>query len=164
MVCRSRDHLREQNNPNKRRVIERSIYSGHYCFAQNDYKSGYLNEVEWHSYNHAAKFFLQEQCHIPDGFIYLKADPQVCFERMQKRNRTGEEAVKLAYLEQIHQWHERFLIEKENLFEGLKHVPVLVLDANEDFLNTPEAMKQHMIALQEFMDQKPSTTSPQMSF
>ena len=45
----------------------------------------------------------------PDGFIYLKADPDVCSERMARRNRSEEGGVKLEYLEQLHNMHEQWL-------------------------------------------------------
>ena len=46
MMCRVKDHLQEQSNPNPSRLMERSIYSGHYCFATNGYRNGFLTNLE----------------------------------------------------------------------------------------------------------------------
>jgi hypothetical protein len=47
---------------------------------------------------------------IPDGFIYLKADPDTCLSRLKLRSRTEEAAVSLEYLEDLHSKHEEWLI------------------------------------------------------
>ncbi len=36
---------------------------------------------------------------VPNGFIYLRAKPDTCFRRMQKRSRNEESTVELEYLE-----------------------------------------------------------------
>ena len=35
MACRVKEHLKEQQEQNRFRLMERSIYSGHYCFTYN---------------------------------------------------------------------------------------------------------------------------------
>ena len=42
MFCRVREHMEEQKKEDTIQITERSIYSGHYCFAQNDYESGFF--------------------------------------------------------------------------------------------------------------------------
>jgi deoxyadenosine/deoxycytidine kinase len=150
MVCRARDHLQEQVNPFPRRIFERSIYSGHYCFAYNDRQNGYLNEIEWYMYNTWADFFLKQQCRPPLGFIYLKADPDVCYKRVQKRSRSSEINLTLEYMKQIDQWHEQFLIEKQDVFDNLKNIPVLVIDCNQNFEQDKQLMRSHLEKIQTF--------------
>lgn len=48
---------------------------------------------------------------MPDGFIYLKADPHVCFNRLQRRARGEEVNVTLKYLESLHDKHETWLMQ-----------------------------------------------------
>jgi deoxyadenosine/deoxycytidine kinase len=36
---------------------------------------------------------------VPNGFIYLRAQPETCFRRMQKRARSEEGTVQLEYLQ-----------------------------------------------------------------
>ncbi len=151
MACRVKDHMREQANPNINRIMERSVYSGHYCFAMNDNASGYLTALEWEIYLKWVDFLVHKQCTPPLGFIYLKAKPEICFERMLKRNRKGEEALSLEYMTKLDHWHEKFLFHKHGLSENLNHVPVLILDCNEDFVENKENTRQHLAKVERFV-------------
>lgn len=141
MIARALDHTKNHTLNKSITVMERSIYSGHYCFALNDKASGYFNEVEWAVYEHWVNFLLEQKCKPPQGFIYLRAHPTTCHQRINARARKGEELISQEYLEKIHAWHEKFLIEKTTLDSHLKHVPVLILDAEKDFSNNKEAFK-----------------------
>ncbi|XP_063085677.1 deoxyguanosine kinase, mitochondrial isoform X3 [Cavia porcellus] len=67
---------------------------------------------------------------------------KVCLKRLYQRARKEEERIELAYLEQLHNQHEAWLIHKTTKlhFEALRNIPVLVLDVNEDF--SKEVTKQ----------------------
>lgn len=151
MICRVKDHLREQANPNPNRIMERSVYSGHYCFAANDNASGYLKSLEWEVYLKWVDFLVHRQCNLPLGFIYLRATPDVCFERMKKRNRGGEESLSLDYMTKLGNWHEKFLVHQRDLPENIKKVPVLVLDCNQDFLENKERTREHLAKVDAFV-------------
>lgn len=157
MFCRTRNHMILQKDFKQERIFERSIYSGHYCFAKNSFASGYMTKVEWKVYNEWANFLIHQRCTPPTGFIYLKASPQVCFERITHRNRSSEKSLTLEYLKQINYWHNEFLIEKSGLPPSLKKVPVLVLDCNKDFLKNTDNMKKHSKKLQQFFSQAPES-------
>jgi len=131
MVCRVQEHLKEQENPNLMRIMERSIFSGHYCFAKNDYVNGYMTELEWQVYQQWFDFLLNKKCKLPQGFIYLRTEPTVAHARIAKRARTGEDAISLDYITQIHERHEEFLMHRKGLAPKIAAVPVLVLDGND---------------------------------
>ena len=152
MITRAKEHIREQAQENSRRILERSIYSGYYCFAQNGYQAGNLSELEWKMYNQWADILVRTTCKPPHGFIYLRSEPQVCYERIAKRGRESEKGHSLEYAKQLHHWHEKFLIGKEIPFENIKDVPVLVLDCNEEFESNPERMKQFVEQIKQFME------------
>lgn len=151
MIARVQEHLRVQQMPNPFKVMERSLYSGHYCFARNGYEQGFMTETEWHIYNKWFEFLVPQKCHAPQGFIYIKSDPEVCFERSIKRNRKGEEAIPLNYFKQMHDQHERYLLEKENVLDSLKDVPVLILDGNEEFEANLSIQQDHLKKIEEFL-------------
>ncbi|MBD3231450.1 hypothetical protein GF322_02190 [Candidatus Dependentiae bacterium] len=151
MICRSRDHLREQSNSNKI-IMERSIYSGHYCFAINGYKSGFFTPIEWSIYQKWVQFLLEQKCNPPKGFIYLKASPEICLARIKKRNRISEKKITLSYIKQLDQWHEKFLIKKEEVAENIKNVPVLILDCSQDFVQNQENLDKHLYKLNNFIE------------
>ncbi|XP_020943027.1 deoxyguanosine kinase, mitochondrial isoform X5 [Sus scrofa] len=119
------------------RIFERSVYSDRYIFAKNLFENGSLSDVEWHIYQDGHSFLLQEfasrlRLH---GFVYLQAAPQVCLKRLRRRAREEERGIELAYLEQLHDQHEAWLVHKTTPLhsEALLNVPVLVLDVNDDF-------------------------------
>jgi len=133
MICRVNYHMEAQKDPNPNRIMERSIYSGHYCFALNDYENGFLSDTEWHVYSKWVDILIHNKCRPPKGFIYLQSTPETCYRRVQIRNRCSESNLTLDYLKQIHKYHERFLIQKDLLTTELNCVPVLILDCDEEF-------------------------------
>jgi deoxyadenosine/deoxycytidine kinase len=151
MICRAKDHTHEQENNNPNTLMERSIYSGHYCFSINGYENGYFTQIEWGIYNKWADFLLHQKCQPPHGFIYLKADPSTCFDRVKKRNRLSEKNLTLAYLKLIDQKHEKFLIQKDGVYEKLKNIPVLVLDCNQEFEQNEANMQKHVYKVKTFL-------------
>lgn len=151
MACRVQEHLKEQQNPNPFRLMERSIYSGHYVFATNDFHNGFLSELEWNIYLQWFDFLVGSQCKAPQGFIYLNVKPEVAYERIQKRNRSSEKGISMQYIQQIHDCHEAFLVNKENVLPSIKNVPVLVLDCDKEFESDLEQFAEHAKAVQEFM-------------
>lgn len=128
-------------------IFERSVYSDRYIFAKTLFENGSLSDIEWHIYQNWHSFLLQEFASRISlhGFIYLQASPQVCLKRLHQRAREEEKGIELAYLAQLHAQHEDWLVHKTTRlhFEALRHVPVLVLDVNEDF--SEEAAKQEEI-------------------
>ena len=64
----------------------------------------------------------------PSAYIYLKCDPMIAYERIIKRSRSEEENIPIEYLTQIHNKHEDWMFT-----EMEQGVPVLTIDANEDF-------------------------------
>lgn len=153
MICRFKEHIREQANNNDQAIplIERSIYSGHYCFAKNGYLKGYMTDLEWSIYNEWFTFLIPKQCQPPQGFIYLKVSPEIAYQRIKKRNRLTEKEITLSYLRQIEQRHEEFLINKENLLPELQRVPVLIIDCNKEFETNEKQLLQHIEAVDAFI-------------
>lgn len=47
--------------------------------------------------------------HLPDFFIFLDADPDLCYERINKRGRKGENFITLSYLQDLKHNYDKFL-------------------------------------------------------
>jgi len=156
MLCRSRDYLKAHTHSSFH-VMERSLYSGHYCFAMNGKAEGYFSSLEWEIYQQWVDFIFATKSSVPTGFIYLQASPSVCSSRIAKRSRNGEAGIPLDYLEKIHHWHEQFLIHKTGISPEISCVPVLVLDVNEDFVNNPARMAQLAQKVATFMEENEPT-------
>lgn len=156
MMCRVRDHMKRQKG-SPMTIIERSIFSGHYCFAKNGYMNGTMTKAEWQVYNLWYDFLITEKCQPPLGFIYLKTDPKVSFDRVRQRDRKSESDLLYDYLVDLDQRHDEFLIYKDGVTDDIKDVPVLTLDCNKDFEHNPKQWEEHAQKIVQFITQTSST-------
>jgi deoxyadenosine/deoxycytidine kinase len=163
MVCRVQEQLREQEDPNPFRIMERSIYSGHYVFATNDYANKFLQNVEWQIYLQWFNFLVLGRIKPPQGFIYLRTDPKVAYERIKKRNRSEETTISFEYIQQIDACHEDFLVKKKGILDDLQSVPVLVLDCNEEFEKDRAIFAAHAQKVAEFVNLDRAKPQPEVT-
>lgn len=160
LLCRVQDHLKEQQDMTQIKIIERSIYSGYYCFAHNSYAQRFINDIEWHLYEKWFSFLIPHKCLPPRGFIYLRVSPEIAYERIKKRSRQEEKTLSFDYLKQIHKRHEMFLVKKEGILPHLKRIPTLILNCNEDFEENPAQLHRHVHAIESFFMQTGSFITP----
>ncbi len=139
-----------RNSTHLVQIMERSVYSDRYCFAKNCFEMGTMNSLEWKLYQEWFSWLVDLFIVKPKGFIYLKTDPEICYKRMVKRNRSEENTVSLDYLKMIHQKHEKWLVDNHEIEDTLKKVPVLVLECNEDFENNVKMQEKHMKKISDF--------------
>lgn len=108
-------------------ITERCVHTDKMVFAQMLYDDGKMEDVEYAIYN---KWFTEFIDDIPEIYtIYLKTNPDIAKHRVDKRARNGE-TIPLEYLTTCHEYHERWLTEKDD--SSLK-----IIDVNLDStLNT----------------------------
>ena len=86
--------------------IERSIYTDRNVFAKMLYDSGKIEEINYQIYLNWFDEFLHD---IEDmKLVYIKTTPQVAYNRVLKRNRTGE-TIPLEYLTQCSNYHNAWI-------------------------------------------------------
>lgn len=159
LKTRIQEHIKQQASPLPN-IVERSIYSGHYCFASNSFKQGFLNQLEWNIYQEWFNFLTAKQCLPPSGFIYLQADPKISYKRTIKRNRSAEESISFDYLKQIHDKHEDFLIKKQNVHPSILDTPVLTLNCNYDLLHDKEKLLNYANQVKQFIQTHSKKITP----
>jgi deoxyadenosine/deoxycytidine kinase len=80
------------------------------------YDSKNINEIEYNIY---LKWFNSFLDIYPENtinkIIYLKTSPEVCYTRVNKRNRIGENNISLEYLENCHSYHENMISILDNI-------------------------------------------------
>ena len=60
------------------------------------------NNIEEFNYKIYLNWFDEFASEFPiNQIIYVKTDPEICYNRIQKRNRTGEEIISQLYLNNI---------------------------------------------------------------
>lgn len=143
---------RAKKNTKPFQVLERSVYSDRYCFAYNCYEMGLMSSLEWKLYQEWFSWLVDTYMQKPSGFIYLRTNPEVCYERLKKRNRSEESEVSLEYLKRVHEKHESWLIDKQGIDDHIKNLPVLVLECNEDFENNIEIQQAHIAKIIQFLE------------
>lgn len=114
MMCRVREHVHYQDS-SELLLVERSVYSGHYVFALNGYRQGFMTEQEWAMYLQYFDYLIPTMCKRPSGFIYLQTTPEIAYERIKKRARNSEAMISFEYLQQLHTCHEDFLLHKKRV-------------------------------------------------
>lgn len=133
MMCRLRELVTMQKNDFGNLIAERSVYSGYYVFARNSYEQGFLNDLEWAVCRDVFARCVGSDLVQPQGFIYLRVSPETAYRRVKMRNRASESGLSIAYLEQIHRQHERFLVERDGIGSDVSDTPVLIVDYDQDF-------------------------------
>lgn len=134
-------------------ILERSVFSDRYCFAQNCFELGVMTELEWNLYRDCFDWLTEPESVAPHGFIYLQTDPEVCYKRLLKRNRSEEAGVSLDYLKRVHDKHEAWLIDKKGVSSSLTQVPVLIIPCDDDFENNRELQKAHISKIIDFLQE-----------
>lgn len=82
-------------------IIERSPISNKYIFGKMLKEDGFLHEKEYDIIGKVNDI----TGWTPNLIIVLLCDPDVCFERIKKRNRHGENIPSIDYLKALHQKH-----------------------------------------------------------
>ena len=72
------------------KMMERSIYSGFYCFAHNLRKNEMMSSVEYSVHHEWFDWITKTQQPRLDLIIYLRTSPETCMQRVRVRSRTEE--------------------------------------------------------------------------
>ncbi|XP_072315780.1 deoxycytidine kinase 2-like [Eucyclogobius newberryi] len=134
---------------------EQSVYSDRYVFASSLLESGSITDTEWSVYQDWHQWILDQfnpDLNL-DAIVYLRAQPQRCMQRLLHRGREEEQDIPLEYLEQLHFKHEAWLYHRNLRLdcEYLNHVPVLVLDVDQDFKNDTIQQQDLMDKVKDFL-------------
>ncbi|CAL1529004.1 unnamed protein product [Lymnaea stagnalis] len=128
LLTRLKMHTKPHLSDRPVKMLERSLYSTHYCFVQNDYVNKTINEVEFAVFSEWFEQLVQTGNANVDLIVYLRASPENCFERLKKRCRKEEEGVPYALIESLHRLYDDWLLNRLSPVPA----PVLLLDANYD--------------------------------
>ncbi len=133
LLTRFHDTMKKQQK--ELRFVERSIFSYKNVFARFLYENKKMNSLEWKMYEQWFDWLSKDSFEVenkPNGFIYLRANPETSYQRMLKRERNEEKCVPIEYLESVNKYHDDWLSEQS------LESDILIIDVDKDFENTPE--------------------------
>ncbi|KAG8280860.1 hypothetical protein J6590_087614 [Homalodisca vitripennis] len=102
----SRLNLQTQQTKRRIQIFERSIQNNRACFVEMAYESGMLADPDYVALCEWYDWIVQSLDIGLDLIVYLRSDPKVVFERMQRRGRPEESTVSLEYLTGLHRHYE----------------------------------------------------------
>ena len=140
-------NLNKQDNILKHIIIsERSLFTDKMVFAKMLYDSKKIEYINYQIYLNWFDTFAQE---FPvEKIIYVKTDPEICYERIEKRNRDGEDNIPLEYLKSCNDYHDKML-DKENS-DCVCHNQ-LILDGNYDIYKNKNILNQWILSIENFI-------------
>jgi deoxyadenosine/deoxycytidine kinase len=132
-------------------LVERSVYSGRYIFAEVAQEIGTMNGLEWSLYKKLWDREIKRVLDLPAGFIYLRTPSEICYERIVKRGRTEEAPITMDYLKRIEEKHENWFVKKEIVDQDLAHASILILDFSKDFYNDELLQNEYVAKVKDFI-------------
>jgi deoxyadenosine/deoxycytidine kinase len=101
-------------------ICERCLETDKEVFAKMLYDDGMIDELHYQIYNLVSL----ENPYKTSGIIYLETDPDVCYERINRRSRSGEQSILIDYLKKCHDYHETWF--------SKTNPSILKLNVNQD--------------------------------
>ena len=86
-------------------LMERSPNFIKNVFVRKAYEDKTINEAEYENIIRLHK--TTDELWKPNGYIYLRSEPEKCLQRINKRGRYAEKNVKLEYIQNLHELHEQ---------------------------------------------------------
>ena len=111
-------------------VQDRSIFEGVHIFSANNKDMGNLDERDFDTYMELFEI-MTSLVKLPDLLVYLRSSVPHLIENIRRRGRDYEQSIPIAYLKNLNQRYEQFILEK---YPG----KVLVVEVDHlDFLHNP---------------------------
>lgn len=140
-VHKLREALSEKPNA-KIMICERSLDADSNIFAQMLFDDGHMESIEHTIYKRYYDIYKNDFKH--SGIVFINANPEKCFERIQKRNRNGENNIAFDYIKKCHKYHIKWL-------NGDIEQKLLNIDSNIE--KTEKVMNEWKGNIKSFMDE-----------
>jgi deoxyadenosine/deoxycytidine kinase len=127
-------------------ITERSLYTDKMVFAKMLYDTDKIESINYQIYLNWFDTFANE---FPiNKIIYVNANPDICYERVGKRHRDGEDKIPLEYLKNCHEYHNNML---DKLLPDCVCDTQLVLDGNLDIYENNHILNEWISSIENFI-------------
>lgn len=100
-----------KENPDAIIITERSLCTDNYVFAKMMHENGNITTMQYQIYKNMYDYYIK-QCR-PTTILYIDTKPEICAERILKRNREGEN-IQISYLQNCDKYH-KLMLENEQI-------------------------------------------------
>lgn len=118
-----------RNNPNSIIITERCLRTDKQVFLQMLYDTDLIERMMYQIYTKLFDIFSND--FEVDRTIYMSTHPDVCFDRIFTRNRTGENNISIEYLTKCMEYHD-IMMNDVMLTNKISQPNYLILDGNID--------------------------------
>jgi deoxyadenosine/deoxycytidine kinase len=122
-------------------ITERSLYTDKMVFAKMLYDTHKIECINYQIYLNLFETFKND--FYVDKVIYIKTDPDICYNRILKRARTGENNISLDYLDLCHEYHNNMIHELE--------CDKILLNGNVDIYENSNQLNDWICQIQEII-------------
>jgi deoxyadenosine/deoxycytidine kinase len=137
---------KEFNLPQYVIITERSLYTDKMVFAKMLYDTGKIEFINYQIYLNWFNTFSEE---FPvNKIIYVRTEPEICYERISMRCREGEDNIPLEYLKSCSIYHENML--DKNSSECVCKEQ-LVLDGNNNIYENKKILDEWINSIEKFI-------------
>lgn len=127
-------------------ITERSLYTDKMVFAQMLYDSSKIEHINFQIYLNWFNTFAEE--YPVHKIIYVKTDPEICYQRVGTRNREGEDNIPLEYLKSCHKYHENML---DTSSSNCLCKNQIILNGNHNIYINQEILDKWIDSIQKFI-------------
>jgi deoxyadenosine/deoxycytidine kinase len=148
-ILQDRDYTKPRNYDEKiiyYIITERSLYTDKMVFAKMLYDSGKIESINYQIYLNWFNTFADE--FKVNKIIYVNANPDICYERVGKRHRDGEDKIPLEYLKNCHKYHNNML---DKSLPDCVCESQLVLDGNIDIYKNIDILNKWISTIEQFI-------------
>jgi len=131
-----------ETNPDDVIITERSLMTDRHVFAKMLYDSGKIEEVNYQIYQKWSEHFSND--YTINKIIYVNTSPNICFSRINLRDRVGESVIPIDYIENCYRYHE-------DMLANINVNNILVLDGNIDIREYPQQLQKWINQIELFI-------------
>lgn len=122
-------------------VTERSLYTDKHVFAKMLHDMNNIEDVNYQIYITWFDTFAKD--YPIESVIYVKTDPEICYQRIKERSRVGEDEIPLTYLQKCHAYHE------DMIGKDFSDVFVLTLNGNENIKKVDSIVNEWLFTIED---------------
>ncbi len=138
-------------------IVDRSLYLDRFCYGPILKNQGAMSPLEWAMYQDWFDW-IEEHTPRPDGFIYLQpSSAEITMIRIAGRERAEEKNFPIALQQAFHTCYENFFIQKKGLPAHIASIPVLALNADNNFKSDKLVRQNYMHQVQQFINSLKTT-------